>query len=176
MTIKMIHAMRRASFPTGHFPPISTSTPIKCWFTGKPCHIWQTEDDLEEPTPARLDVHHHLLHRFLYLRLRLLGHHQPRQWLRLLKNKIGRHFSIFFFLCIWLEHCKHVCHCWKCIFSKERFSDKCGKLLPLRPNTVLLRFLKEERGGNPIPMMILKIRRKTQMRIRTVILKIRRKI
>jgi len=41
---------------------------------------------------------------------------------------------------------------------------------------VLLRFLKEERGGNPIPMMILKIRRKTQMRIRTVILKIRRKI
>ena len=144
--------------------------------TGNPCHIWQTEDDLEEPTPARLDVHHHLLHRFLHLRLRLLGHHQPRQWLRLLKNKIGRHFSIFFFLCIWLEHCKHVCHCWKCIFSKERFSDKCGKLLPLRPNTVLLRFLKEERGGNPIPMMILKIRRKIQMRIRTVILKMRIKI
>ena len=48
--------------------------------------------------------------------------------------------------------------------------------MPLRPNTVLLRFLKEERGGNPIPMMILKIRRKIQMRIRTVILKMRIKI
>ena len=176
MTIKMIHAMWKTNFPTSHFPPFSTSTPNKCWSTGKPCHIWQTEDDLEEPTPLRLDVHHHLLHRFLHLRLRLLGHHQPRQWLRLLKNKIGRHFSIFFFLCIWLEHCKHVCHCWKCIFSKERFSDKCGKLLPLRPNTVLLRFLKEERGGNPIPMMmILKIRRKIQMRIRMVVLSLQRR-
>ena len=49
--------------------------------------------------------------------------------------------------------------------------------MPLRPNTVLLRFLKEERGGNPIPMMmILKIRRKIQIRIRTVILKMRIKI
>ena len=45
--------------------------------------------------------------------------------------------------------------------------------MPLRPNTVLLRFLKEERGGNPIPMMILKIRRKTQMRM---ILNMRRRI
>ena len=48
--------------------------------------------------------------------------------------------------------------------------------MPLRPNTVLLRFLKEERGGNPIPMMmILKIRRKIQMRIRMVVLSLQRR-
>ena len=122
MTIKMIHAMRRASIPTSHFPRFSTSTPNKCWSTGKPCHIWQTEDDLEEPTPLRLDVHHHLLHRFLHLRLRLLGHHQPRQWLRLLRNKVGRHFSIFSFLCIWLVSTANMCVTAENVFSPKKDS------------------------------------------------------